>query len=415
MAHPQAALIEGHLPIEAPDGVPVWDIDPYDAKILEEPTEFYRELRAKGPFVYIPRYAILACGRYEETREVFSDHARFVSSRGVGLVDFKVADPWRPASIILEVDPPEHTRVRRIMAKVLSPKVMRQQAELFQNLADQLVAEVVARGQIEAVADLAERYPTTVFPRILGLSTSNARHLLDYGAMVFDAVGPDNEIRRNALAKGRDVVPWIMEQCRRVNLTDDGLGAGIYAHVETGDISEDEAGLLVRSLLSAGVDTTVTGIGSLLFCFAENPAQYELLKQNPDLARPAFEEVLRYTSPVHSFYRTAGLDTEVSGIKIREGTKLLCMLGSANRDEDHWEDAEKFDITRNVQGHLGMGAGVHGCVGQNLARAEVGAVLRSILAQVDKIEFAGAARWRPGNSIRSLETLPIRFTRKEVQ
>jgi len=325
-------------------------------------------------------------------------------------VDFKVTDPWRPASIILEVDPPEHTRVRRIMAKVLSPKVMRDQADLFRDIAEDMVAEVVAQGKIEAVADLAERYPTTVFPRILGLKKSNGQHLLDYGAMVFDAVGPDNDIRRNALSKGGVVVPWIMEQCKRDNLIEGGLGAGIYDYADTGDITEDEAGLLVRSLLSAGVDTTVTGIGSLLFCLAENPQQYEILKANPQLARPAFEEVLRYTSPVHSFCRTADEDTDVSGVRIEEGTKILCMLGSANLDEDHWPEAARFDITRNVQGHVGMGAGVHGCVGQNLARAEVGAVLQAILARVDKIEFDGDPQWRPGNPIRALERLPIKFT-----
>ena len=414
MGHIQETLVEGHLAIEAPSGVPVWDVDPYQSDILGNPTAFYRELRTKGPFVFIPKYAILACGRYQETKEVFSDHERFVSSRGVGLVDFKLADPWRPASIILEVDPPEHARVRRIMAKVLSPKVMREQAELFQNIANQMVAEVVAQGDIEAVADLAERYPTTVFPQILGLKQSNGQHLLDYGAMVFDAVGPDNEIRRNALAKGGAVVPWIMEQCKRDNLIEGGLGASIYDYADKGDISEEEASLLVRSLLSAGVDTTVTGIGSLLFCLAQNPEQFEVLKQNPDLARPAFEEVLRYTSPVHSFCRTANLDTEVSGVKIQEGTKLLCVLGSANLDETHWPDADTFDIARNVQGHLGMGAGVHGCVGQNLARAEVGAVLKAIIDQVEKIEFAGTPHWRPGNSIRSLEHLPIKFTKKEA-
>lgn len=405
-------LIEGHLPIEAPAGVPTWDIDPYATDILQNPYEFYRELRAKGPFVYIPKYAILACGRYQETKEVFSDNARFVSSRGVGLVDFKHSKPWRPASIILEADPPEHTHVRRIMAKVLSPKVMRDQADLFQSVAEQMVNEVVEMGEIEAVTDLAERYPTTVFPRILGMKQSDGRTLLDYGEMVFDAVGPDNDIRRSALEKGERVVPWIMNQCKRDNLTEEGLGAGIYAYADAGDISMQEASLLVRSLLSAGVDTTVTGIGSLLFCLAENPDQFEILKQNPQLARQTFEEVLRYTSPVHSFCRTADKDTEVSDVRIQESSKLLCVLGAANRDEAQWADAAKFDITRGAQGHLGMGAGIHGCVGQNLARAEVGAVLTALLACVDKIEFAGPPEWRPGNSIRALARLPIKFTKK---
>lgn len=176
------------------------------------------------------------------------------------------------------------------------------------------------------------------------------------------------------------------------------------------ELSELEAGMLVRSLLSAGVDTTVTGIGNLLFCLAENPDQFQLLKDNPHYLRATFEEVLRYTSPVHSFFRTANIDAEVSGIKIEAGTKILCSLGAANLDERKWPEPDKFDITRELQGHLGMGAGIHGCVGQNLARAEVGAVLAAIVEQVEHIEFDGPAKWRPGNSIHSLDSLPLRFS-----
>jgi len=350
-------MIEGHRVIEPPQGIPVWDIDPYSETILAEPDSYYSELRRKGPFVYIPKYSILTCGRYKETKEVFSDNERFVSSRGVGLVDFKLADPWRPASIILEVDPPEHTRVRRIMAKCLSPNIMRAQAEMMQTIADDMVAEVVEKGEIEVVTDLAERYPTTIFPIMVGLKNSRARALLDYGAMVFDAVGPDNNIRRSALSVQSTVVPWITEQCQRDNLESNGVGASIYAHADSGDISEEEASLLVRSLLSAGVDTTVTGIASLLFCLAENPDQYEILKQKPQLARQSFEEVLRYLAPVHSFCRTADIDTEVSGVKIQKDTKILCNLASANLDEEQWPHANVFDITRDLHGHLGMGLG----------------------------------------------------------
>jgi len=166
----------------------------------------------------------------------------------------------------------------------------------------------------------------------------------------------------------------------------------------------------VRSLLSAGVDTTVTGIGNLLWCLANNPEQYEALKANPKQVRATFEEVLRFTAPVHTFCRTANLDVEVSGVTIAEGTKILCALGAANLDEAQWEQAAQFDISRAGQGHLGMGAGIHGCVGQNLARAEVGAVLTELLPRVDRIEATGPAVWRAGNSIRALSSLPIRLS-----
>ena len=133
------------------------------------------------------------------------------------------------------------------------------------------------------------------------------------------------------------------------------------------------------------------------------------MKAKPELARAAFEEVMRFTSPVHSFCRTAGADTSVSGINIVEGTKILCVLGSANLDTDQWSDADKFDITRHAAGHLALGSGIHGCVGQNVARAEGEAILSAIANKVSKIEMIGQPVWRPNNAIHALDRMTISF------
>jgi len=405
-------MIEGHMAIESPDGVPVWDIDPYSPAVLRYPDDYYAQLRSKGPFAFIPEYSILACGRYAETKEVFSDWKRFVSSRGVGLQDFQLEESWRPPSIILEADPPEHTRTRKVLARALSPKAIRALKDNLQITADKLIDILLDRGAFEAVEDAAEAYPISVFPDAVGLRKVDKRCLVDYGAMVFNALGPDNELRRNAMAKGPEIVPWITEQCQRENLEPGGFGATIFAAADAGEITEAEAGMLVRSLLSAGVDTTVTGIGNALWCLATNPSQFNLLKNNPNLIRTAFEEVLRFTSPVHSFCRTANVDTEVGGIDIGKGTKILCVLGAANLDEQQWPRAGNFDIERRPIGHLALGTGVHGCVGQNLARAEVAAVLTAIINKVETIELAGEAVWRPNNAIHALDKLPLIFKKK---
>ena len=405
-------MIEGHKEIGVPEGVPVWDVDPYDRAVLADPWNYYADLRSKGPFAYIPKYSILACGRYDETKEVFSDWERFVSSRGVGLQDFSLEEPWRPPSIVLEKDPPYHTKTRAVIERALSPRALRNMREYFQEYADKLIGDLLVKGEFEAVEDLAETYPTKVFPEAVGLGETDRRRLVDYGEMVFNALGPDNDLRRNAMAKGPNAVPWIMEQCQRDRLKPEGFGAAIYAASDTDEISEEEAGLLVRSLLSAGVDTTVAAIGSAVWCLANNPDQFQKLKADPKLALWAFEETLRYTSPVHSFCRTANVDTEVSGIKIAEGSKILCVLGAANLDEDQYPEADKFDIERRPSDHLALGVGIHGCVGQNVARAEVEAVLTAIANQVDSIELAGEPVWRPNNSVRTLDRLPVTFRAK---
>jgi 4-methoxybenzoate monooxygenase (O-demethylating) len=385
----------------------VWDVDPYDPALLADPAGYYAELRRRGPLVYIPRYAILACGRYEVTREVFSDHQRFVSSRGVGLTDFSLETPWRPPSIILEVDPPDHGKTRRVMARVMSPGAVARLRATFEAKADELVDRMLAKRGVEAVADIAEAYSVAAFPPAVGLRNIDQRALVDYGAMVFNALGPDNALRRNAMAKAPNIVPWITEQCQRTNLHPEGFGADIYAAADGGEITEQEAALLVRSLLSAGVDTTVTGIGSALWAFAQNPAQFERLRADPKLARNAFEEALRLTSPVHSFCRTAAVKTSVADIEIEEGTKILCVLAAANLDPEQWENPDGFDIGRRTNGHLAFGVGIHACVGQNIARAEGEALFGAIARRVRAMTPAGAAVWRPNNAIHALDRLPL--------
>lgn len=404
-------LHEGHVAIDPPKNVPVWDVDPYSEEILSNPEPYYRELQSKGPFAYIPRYSILACGRYAETREVFSDHARFVSSRGVGLQDFELEEPWRPASIVLEVDPPYHTKTRTVIARALSPRAVNVLKESFKAEADRLVDELLDRGHFEAVEDFAEAFPCNVFPDAVGLRQVDRRKLVDYGAMVFNSLGPDNDLRRKAMAKGPHMVPWVLEQCKRENLKPGGFGATIYEASDTGELTEEEAGLLVRSLLSAGVDTTVTGIGNALWCLAKNPEQFDRIKADPSLVRTTIDEVLRFTSPVHTFCRTTAAATEVSGIEIPQHAKILCVLGSANLDADHWPQADQFDVGRRAIGHLAFGVGVHGCVGQIVAKAEMGAVLMSLAEKVGAIEFDGEAVWRPNNSIHALDRMPMKMTR----
>ena len=204
---------------------------------------------------------------------------------------------------------------------------------------ERLIDDLRARGTFDAIPELAEAFPTSVFPQAVGLRETDRRRLVDYGGMVFNALGPDNELRRNAMAKAPDMVPWITGPLPQGQAGAEGFGATIYEAVDNGEIGEDEAGMLVRSLLSAGVDTTVAALGNAIWCLATNPGEFERLKADPNLARPAFEETLRYTSPVHTFCRTASVDTEVGGIAISAGTKILCVLAAANLDEDQWPNA----------------------------------------------------------------------------
>src|SRR5262249_31111669 len=157
-----------------------------------------------------------------------------------------------------------------------------------------------------------------------------------------------------------------------------------------------------------GLDTTVVGLGNALFCFAQHPEQWQRLRQDPSLARAAFEEVLRYESPVQTFFRTTTRPVDVAGVHLDEGEKVLVFLAAANRDPRRWEHPDRFDISRRASGHLAFGVGIHGCVGMAVARLEAEILLSLLARKVETIEPDGPPERRFNNTLRGLARLPIR-------
>lgn len=386
---------------------PVLNVDPFSIEFLSNPYPFHEQLREAGPVVWLERYGIFAMARYEQVNPALNDWQTFCSSRGVGLSDFAKEKPWRPPSLLLEADPPLHTRTRGVLAKVLSRPALMKLREGFERKADSLVDELISLREFDGVKQLAEAFPLRVFPDAVGLASEGRENLLPYGDMAFNAFGPRNELFEKSMANASRVIEWIMAQCRREALSKDGFGAQIYAEADAGAITQDEAPLIVRSLLTAGLDTTIYGIGNSLFCFASNPDQWRLLRDDPSLARAAFEEVIRYASPVQTFFRTTTKDVEVAGVKIGEGQKVLLFLAAANRDPRKWEEPDRFNIRRRAAGHVGFGSGIHMCVGQMVARLEAEVVLTALARKVESIELTGEPKWRLNNTLRGLDTLPI--------
>lgn len=395
--------------VPAPSDIPASELDPFDLGYFDDPYPAQEALREAGPVVWLARYGIYAVARYEEVHAVLNDWQTFCSSRGVGLSDFAREKPWRPPSLVLETDPPEHDRARAVLQRVLSPIVMRRLKADFAAAADRLVADLAARGGIDGIADLAEAFPLSVFPDAVGLCREGREHLLPYAGLAFNAFGPDNRLRREALERAAPHVAWVTEQCRRENLSPDGFGAAVHAAADTGEITPEEAVLLCRSLLTAGLDTTVNGIGAALYCLARSPGEFARLRADPTLARAAFEEGIRFESPVQTFFRTTTRPAEIGGTAIPEGAKVLMFLASANRDPRRWEAPEVYDIGRRVSGHVGFGSGVHMCVGQLLARLEGEVVLEALARHCAGIELTGAPVRSYNNTLRGLASLPLRL------
>jgi 4-methoxybenzoate monooxygenase (O-demethylating) len=389
--------------------IPESDIDPFSAGFFDDPFPAHEALREAGPVVRLSRYGVLACARYAEVKAILDDWRTFSSARGVGLQDFAREKPARPPSLVLETDPPLHDRTRKVQARILSPAAIARLRETFTAVAEAMADSLARRGEFDAIPYLAEAYPLTVFPDAMGMPRENRHHLLPFGNMVFNSFGPRNALLERAIADAREAVAWVFEQSKRENLAPEGFGAGIHAAADIGELTAEETPQVVRSVLTAGVDTTVSGIGAAIYCLARFPDQFERLRAEPNLARAAFEEAVRYETPVQTFFRTTARDTELGGERIGEGEKVLMFLGAANRDPRRWERPDAYDIGRRATGHVGFGSGIHACVGMALARLEGECVLSALARRAARIEITGEPRRRYNNTLRGLASLPVRL------
>ena len=382
------------------------DIDPFSDTFLENPYAYHHRLRDAARVFWIEPLGVYGMARYADVSEALRDWKAFCSSRGVGLTDFAKEASWRPPSLLLETDPPVHDRTRRLMNRVVSLPTLKALRPIWQAKADSLIEGLVGR-RIDAVSELAETFPLAVFPDTIGLPLEGRKHLLAYALATFNSFGPRNALFEETNAQAAEAIEWVAMACRRENLSPEGWGMDVYHAADAGDCTHDEAERLVRSFLSAGVDTTVNRIANLIHAFALYPDQWQLLREDPSLARKAIEEGLRWDSTVQLFFRTTGHAVEVDGTVIPEGSKVLLFYAAANRDPRKWPEAERFDITRSASGHLAFGFGVHQCLGQMVARQEAETVLAALIPRVAEIRLTGTPVRRPNNTLHALAELPV--------
>ncbi|PZO75025.1 MAG: cytochrome P450 [Sphingomonas hengshuiensis] len=387
--------------------VPHIDLDPFSAQSLSAPHGWYGVLQDAGPVVWLDSYGVYASARYAEVADALKRHDTFCSSRGVGLSDFAHETPWRPPSLLLETDPPHHAQTRAIMNRIVSPAAIKVLRATWAEKAADLVEELVSRRRFDAVVDLAEEFPMRVFPDTIGLQENGRENLLPYACAVFNGFGPRNALTEDTLAQTRDAAAWVTEACRRENLRPGGWGMAVYEAVDNGLCSEDDAQRLVRSFISAGVDTTVNGIGNMMAAFVQFPGEWEKLRSKPALRTKAFEEALRWDSTVQWFFRTTAHDAELGGALIPEGSKILLCYAAANRDPRRWVEPDRFNIERMCSGHVAFGYGIHQCLGQMVARLEADVLLEALTARVAAIRPAGPAVRRLNNTLHALASLPI--------
>lgn len=389
--------------------IPSTDFDPYATDVLLNPFPHHEALRNLGPVFRLSRYDCYGMARYADVRAALLDWETFVSSRGVGLSDFAREEPWRPPSLLLEADPPLHARTRGLMNRVAALPALKARLPEWKSKAMSLVSGLVGQGPFDAVARLAEAFPLSLFPDMIGLRDDGRENLLPYAMTAFNAFGPRNALLQESLASAQEATRWVAEACKRENLKGPGWAADVYAAADRGDCSPAEAERLVRSFLTAGVDTTVNGIAALLCALASNPGQWQALRADPSLAKKALEETLRWSGVAQTFFRTTSREVPIGDEIIPEGRKVVLFLASANRDPRQWQNPDTFDVTRASSGHVGFGFGIHQCLGQMVARFEMEAILSALLECVSDIRLVGDVTRRPNNTLLTIERLPVEF------
>jgi cytochrome P450 len=388
----------------------VIDVDPYSDEVLNEPHAMYEAVRAAGPVAFLRKYDVHVMGRHRDIAPVLKDWQTFSSTGGSGLADIRKPGAWRAGSPIVEVDPPEHTQVRTVLQRILSPAVIRQWREAFEREADRLVGELAERGTFDGVDDLAQAYVANTFPDALGLKWSPERrdNLFLLGELNFDGQGPRNARYEETQRRADLIADWYNDSMKREAMVEGGFGDKIFQAADAGDIEPKVAPLLVRSFLRGGLDSTSSNISAALWYLASNPEQWALLRADSAKARHALEEAMRLETPIQNVCRQTMREVEIDGVTVPDDSKILILLGSANRDPDFWERPDEFDLRRQTLGHLALGVGVHMCIGQMIARLEGEAVLKAAASGLSELALDGVPTRKLNNNLRSLKTLPLR-------
>jgi cytochrome P450 len=440
VARDKAAAYRFALTGKAP--APLTDFDPFAAETRRDPYPGYRALltgqsalRASGSSVRSalrasgssPHSALRASGSplpdvpsvwynrkrgiwivagYDDVRAALRDHEALSSAESqaryrVHLQSMNAADP------------PDHTRLRKFVSRAFTPRAMKAWQAAINEVADELVDAMIARGRTDVVTDLAKPLPNRLIAMMLGIPRQDHARFLDWSDAIvegsFAPLTPDGMAKnarsaRATAAMRRYVDPLI--KARRGNPGDDLISMMAASDGDDG-LTDDEIFWSACMLIGAGSETTTNLLSGLFLTLAQQPDLYTEMREQPELIAAAVEEQLRFVSPVQGFYRTATRDYTIGAQTIPAGARVLLLFAAANRDPRHYENPDTFDLHRNPSDHLAFGLGIHYCLGTPLTRLEAARVFSQLIPRVEAIRHDGEYRYLDNATMRGLEHLPV--------
>lgn len=384
--------------------------DPYDVDIGRDPYPVFRRLREEAPLYFNEAYDFYAVSRYEDVERGLVDRDTFISGRG-GILELIKANIEMPPGVVIFEDPPTHTIHRSLLSRVFTPKKVAALEPKIRELCVQCLEPFVGAGGFDVVRDLGAQMPMRVIGMLLGVPEADQEAIRDHiDESIRTEAGKPMQVSENFIDGGQfaDYIDW-----RAEHPSDDIMTDLLNAEFEdeTGALRRlrrDELLTYITVVSGAGNETTTRLIGWAGKVLAEHPDQRRTLVEDPSLIAGAIEELLRFEPPAPYVGRYVVEDAELGGQTVPAGSALLCLIGSANRDDRKHPDGDVFDIHRTSRSHLTFGFGPHFCLGAALARLEGRVALEEMLARFPEWEVDwDGAEMAATSTVRGWDRLPV--------
>ena len=381
--------------------------NPVSDEVARDPYAVYRRLRERDPVHRLRLVDAWVLTRYEDADSMLRDHERF------GAEDRRFHDTG--LTTMLDVDPPDHTRLRALVSRAFMPRSVSRWEGRVQEIADRLLDAVSGHDRFDLIAALGYPLPVTVIAEMLGVPADDMDRFEAWSndiALIVEPILRPAQVDGVRRATGELFAYFeTIVEARRREPRDDLVSALLAAEEEGDRLSREELLSTMLLILVAGNETTRNLIGNGMLALLRHPDQLRRLRDEPDLLEPAVDELLRYDSPVQLDGRVVLEDLELGGKRLRAGQKAIALLGAANRDPDAFENPDRLDIGRKGKSHLSFGRGTHYCLGASLAVLEARIALGGLFERFPSIRLAAEPRYRDGIVLRGVESLWIEVER----
>jgi cytochrome P450 len=390
-------------------------VDAMSAAFREDPYPYYETYRGRERLLRVDDTIWLSLGHADVTAML--RHPKLSSNESRATTEAGCPHPGRLAGSLLFMDPPDHTRLRRLVACAFTPKRVADLRRTSEAITAELLDETAAAGAsgdvVDLIRSLAYPLPVRTICSLLGVPEADEATFTRWSRGLARSLDPS--VLRSAevdaaIADAESGLAAYLEDLlavRRTRPRDDLLSALLDVEADGDRISPDEVVDLALLLLVAGHETTVNLIGNGVLALLRAPDQLNLLRRAPDLVAGAVDELLRFDSPVQLTQRVATEDLDLVGCPVRAGDEIMLVLGAANRDPLVFAEPNRLDVTRDARRHVAFGGGIHHCLGAALARLEGEVALSALLARFPRLELAGEPLRRPTFTLRGLESLPV--------